>query len=134
MKGFRLPFLNVSADVRNAPFHDFDPFMRHCVDYAMPVGTPVVAVRAGVVSLVLDGHPETQEDPKNADLCNVVEIRHGKELSSVYAHLDEILVCTGQKVAAGDVIGKSGQSGFATYPHLHFGLYKNGESVRFEGR
>jgi len=41
----------------------------------------------------------------------------------MYAHLSQIDVTQGQKVVTGDVIGYSGETGYATGPHLHFGVY-----------
>lgn len=49
-----------------------------------------------------------------------VIIDHGNNITSVYAHLDKIYVYKGQKVTITDTIGKEGQTGWATGPHLHF--------------
>ena len=50
-------------------------------------------------------------------------IQHGNGLNTMYAHLSQINVSQGQQVATGDVIGFSGETGYATGPHLHFGVY-----------
>lgn len=47
-------------------------------------------------------------------------IDHGNNITSIYAHLSEIDVSTGDTVLLGQVIGKEGQTGWATGPHLHF--------------
>lgn len=47
-------------------------------------------------------------------------IDHGDNITTVYAHLDKILVVPGEKVSSGTVIGQEGQTGWATGPHLHF--------------
>ncbi len=47
-------------------------------------------------------------------------IDHGDNITSLYGHLDKILVYKGQKVKIGDVIGKEGSTGWSTGPHLHF--------------
>lgn len=47
-------------------------------------------------------------------------IDHGNNITSVYAHLDKIYVFKSQEVKLGDVIGKMGETGWATGPHLHF--------------
>lgn len=47
-------------------------------------------------------------------------IDHGDNITSVYAHLDKIYVYKGQEVKLGDVIGKMGDTGWSTGPHLHF--------------
>lgn len=47
-------------------------------------------------------------------------IDHGNNVTSLYGHLDKVLVYKGQKVKIGDVIGKEGTTGWSTGPHLHF--------------
>jgi len=55
---------------------------------------------------------------------------------SVYAHLQEGSLEVGphEKVKKGQVIALSGQTGYATYPHLHFGIYRKGKNVPFKGK
>jgi murein DD-endopeptidase MepM/ murein hydrolase activator NlpD len=52
-----------------------------------------------------------------------IEINHGNGLLSFYGHLSQIGVTKGQRVRRGQVIGRSGMTGTATGPHLHFGIY-----------
>lgn len=82
-------------------------------DIAAPAGAPVNAAAAGVVSLV---HPDMFFTGKT------VMIDHGQGLSSIYAHLSDIVVAAGQSVARGERIGSVGASGRATGPHLHWGV------------
>ncbi len=49
-----------------------------------------------------------------------VIIDNGNNVSSLYGHLDKIMVFKGEKVKIGDVIGKMGTTGWSTGPHLHF--------------
>lgn len=49
-----------------------------------------------------------------------VIVDHGNKVTSLYGHLDKIMVYKGQKVKIGDVIGKMGTTGWSTGPHLHF--------------
>jgi murein DD-endopeptidase MepM/ murein hydrolase activator NlpD len=58
-----------------------------------------------------------------------VGIDHGQGVVSVYIHLSKVAVHDGQHVNAGDVVGYVGHTGFATGPHLHWGLYVNGLPV-----
>lgn len=58
-----------------------------------------------------------------------VGIDHGQGVVSVYIHLSRIAVRKGGRVEAGEVIGYAGHTGFATGPHLHWGLYVNGLPV-----
>jgi murein DD-endopeptidase MepM/ murein hydrolase activator NlpD len=99
-----------------------DPILRRTfkhqgVDYAAPMGTPVRGVASGVV--VFAG--------QQTGYGNVVEIQHGSERSTLYAHLNQIDVAVGDTVAKGDVIGAVGRTGWATGPHLHFEYRINGE-------
>lgn len=58
-------------------------------------------------------------------------VDHANGLSTLYAHQDVISVSAGQKVATGEIIGYTGNTGYSTGPHLHFTVYvKAGVSVR----
>ncbi len=60
---------------------------------------------------------------------NTVVLDHGQGLASVYAHLSQIGVESGQQVIKGDIIGLTGQTGLAGGDHLHFGVTVSGEFV-----
>ena len=55
-----------------------------------------------------------------------VEVAHQNGYTTRYAHLSAVLVEWGQRVSAGSLIGRAGQTGRATGPHLHFELWQNG--------
>jgi murein DD-endopeptidase MepM/ murein hydrolase activator NlpD len=99
-------------------FRGLRPGWHHGVDIAVPVGTPIHAMRGGTVTFagVMGGYG------------NVVILRHGRGTSSVYAHLSRIDVTRGQPVRGRAVIGLSGRSGNATGPHLHFEIVRHGQS------
>ncbi|RYG48825.1 MAG: M23 family metallopeptidase [Chitinophagaceae bacterium] len=89
------------------------------IDIQAPKRTPVVASADGIVTRVGENNLGGK----------VVFMRpEGKNINLYYAHLDEQLVQSGQRVKAGDVIGLIGNTGNAknTVPHLHFGIYENG--------
>lgn len=98
------------------------------IDYAVKVGTPIVAAGAGVVT----------ETGLHRQYGNYVIIRHGSR-STLYAHLSKILVNKGEKVVAGQQIALSGGkkgaqgAGTSTGPHLHFEVRANG-GVGAQGR
>jgi murein DD-endopeptidase MepM/ murein hydrolase activator NlpD len=87
------------------------------VDYAAPTGTPVRSVGEGIVEFA-----GTQNG-----FGNVVFVNHGKQQTTVYAHLSRINVRKGQGVAQGQNIGAVGSTGWATGPHLHFEFRVNGQ-------
>lgn len=86
------------------------------VDYGAPVGAPVIAVSSGVV--INAGW--------NGGAGRMVGIRHARGYESYYLHLSSIAVRVGAHVSQGAVIGRVGQSGLATGPHLDYRLKKNG--------
>ena len=84
-------------------------------DYPVPVGTPVQAVRQGLVL------PSTGS---SKDLGIYVHIDHQDGFETIYGHLSSKSVSPGMMVTAGQVIGKSGDTGNTTGPHLHFEVRK----------
>ena len=94
----------------------------HAVDFAMPIGTPVIAARAGTVIDVTLRHREGGDNIRYSDKANMVVIAHSDGTLAEYAHLSpgpEIVV-PGQRVAAGALLGYSGSTGYTAGPHLHF--------------
>ncbi|WP_373876062.1 murein DD-endopeptidase MepM [Pragia fontium] len=85
------------------------------VDFAMPIGSPVLAVGDGEVVVA----------KFSGAAGNYVAIRHGRQYSTRYMHLNKLLVKPGQKVKRGDRIALSGNTGRSTGPHLHYELWVN---------
>ncbi len=83
------------------------------VDVAAPPGTPVRAAASGTVSLA---HGDLYFSGKT------VIIDHGLGVSTLYIHMQELRVATGDRVAQGQIIGLIGTTGRSTGPHLHWGL------------
>ena len=131
---YSIPFRDNIIRIQ-APAHKTERSLKFCIDFLLPVGTPVVAARSGTVINCQGRYKRSYKDPKFAGRRNFVVINHTNGESSVYVHLKSIRVKNGQKVKQGEVIGLSGRVGFATYPHLHFGVYwgeyqKGGASVQ----
>ncbi|MCR4881447.1 MAG: peptidoglycan DD-metalloendopeptidase family protein [bacterium] len=93
------------------------------VDLGVPMGTAVKCSNSGVVTFVgwYGGYGK------------VVIVDHGiykgQPLSTLYAHLSSYSVAKGQKVSRGQVIARSGSTGYSTGPHLHFEVRVNGKPV-----
>jgi lipoprotein NlpD len=90
------------------------------VNIALPKGTDIKAAADGVVAYVGDG--------VNA-YGGLILIRHGSGWATAYGHAQELLVSRGQAVKRGQLIGRSGQSGFADQPQLHFEIRQNSRPV-----
>ena len=65
----------------------------------------------------------------NGGYGNYIEIDHGNGIISFYGHLNSYNVKAGDYVKQGEVIAVSGDTGWSTAPHLHFGVHKNGNSI-----
>ena len=92
-----------------------DPFtgvgaVHEGLDFPVETGTQIVAAAGGVVA-VAEYHSQ---------YGNMVEIDHGNDFSSRYAHMSQLDVKPGQVIKRGQRIGASGNSGRSTGPHLHF--------------
>ncbi|MEX2584165.1 MAG: M23 family metallopeptidase [Gemmatimonadota bacterium] len=95
--------------------------MRYALDFAMPEGTPVLAAREGTVLYVQDGFTTGGRDPDLIERSNLVVVAHDDGTMASYGHLSAgIVVRKGDAVRAGDLLGYSGNTGFAGQPHLHF--------------
>ena len=114
---------------------NFNPNRRHPVlntirahrgvDYAAPTGTPVMAAGDGTIEMRgLDG-----------GYGNTVVLRHGSNITTLYAHLSRFGAPTvGSRVRQGEIIGYVGSTGLATGPHLHYeyrisGVHRNPRTV-----
>lgn len=87
------------------------------MDFAAAIGTPVHAALSGTVYALNEGAVQ------NCQYGKWIMIKHANGLATLYAHLSQISVTSGQTVTTGQVIGYSGMTGYATGPHLHFGVY-----------
>ena len=89
------------------------------VDLSANAGTPIIASRGGTVTIA--GYSNSAG--------YYVTINHGDGFSSIYMHMTNYIVSSGQKVNQGQTIGYVGKTGIATGNHLHFGIAKNGAYV-----
>ena len=98
----------------------------YAFDFTMPVGTPVCAARDGIVCDVRADSTLGGPDPSFKHCDNYVMIRHADGTYGEYVHLSTggVLVRIGERVAAGQPIALSGQTGFTTGPYLHFSVFR----------
>ena len=104
------------------------PDSYHAVDIDMPVGTDVIAARAGIVFDIASKNYRTGLDADvDGPAANVVRILHDDGTYAIYAHLNTntIRVKPGDFVERGQYIADSGNTGFSTGPHLHFAVVWN---------
>ena len=109
-------------------FSHNDEQNRYAVDLIVPEGTPVLAARDGVVMQVESGFDRSGlNKQKYAERANVVRVLHDDGSMGVYAHLREnaVYVRVGERVAVGQQIALSGNTGYSSGPHLHFCVQVN---------
>jgi len=85
--------------------------MHHGMDFVASVGTPIHATADGVINIASESF---------YGYGKYVKISHNSDYSTVYAHMNKIMVKKGQYVKRGDVIGTLGNTGLSTGPHLHY--------------
>ena len=90
------------------------------VDFRARVPTAVFAVESGTVKAVDNNDRSTWQKYQYG---KYVLIEHENNLTSLYSHLSSWTVSPGQRVERGSLIGYTGNTGFSTAPHLHFGVY-----------
>lgn len=91
----------------------------HGMDFSANTGTPVYATGNGTVSMA----------NRQSGYGLTIEIDHGFDYKTLYAHLSKILVKRGQKVKRGEIIGLVGSTGKSTGPHLHYEVVNKGRKV-----
>ncbi len=89
------------------------------IDIVTNVGTPVRAAMDGRVS----------DTGYNANYGNYVILNHANGYQTLYGHLTSATVSIGSSLTQGSVLGISGNTGYSTGPHLHFGLFRQGNPL-----
>lgn len=93
--------------------------MHKGLDIGAPYGAPIYAALDGVV----------QGAGRSGGYGNFVKLVHGGGLASGYGHMSRIAVSRGQQVRQGQVIGYVGSTGMSTGPHLHWEVWRNGQTI-----
>jgi murein DD-endopeptidase MepM/ murein hydrolase activator NlpD len=103
------------------------PPNQYAVDIVMPIGTPILAARAGrVMDMEDDFHGAAQQE-RYLTRSNQIRILHDDGTMAVFAHLqaNSLRVRQGAKIKRGQWIANSGNTGFSNGPHLHFVIQLN---------
>ena len=116
-----IAYSRITSGYTTARFHPVTgTVMPHrAIDYAAPIGTPVMAVGDGTI--VFAGWA--------TGYGNFIKLKHNDTYETHYAHLSKFNVTVGQKVHQGDIIGYTGSTGWSTGPHLHYEVQVNGDLV-----
>lgn len=93
--------------------------MHRGLDFKASHGTPIQAVTDGRVTFA----------GRNGGHGNYVKLAHDGGLATGYSHMSRIAVSNGQTVKQGQVIGYAGSTGLSTGPHLHYEVYRNGQTI-----
>ena len=133
---YRLPFRKGSSFILDQGYngefsHTGD--VRYSLDFNMDEGTSVYASRNGLVVKTVSGHDRGGASRDYMEFSNNITILHEDGTFADYSHLRKngVLVKEGQRVRAGQHIGYSGATGFATGPHLHFAVKKAVQGGKF---
>jgi murein DD-endopeptidase MepM/ murein hydrolase activator NlpD len=108
VRGFITRGFNISVSEQSGEYHNG-------IDIAVEKGEPVRAAASGYV--VESGWDEI--------LGYAIEVEHGNGLRTIYGHNERVVVKKGERVARGQTIAYSGNSGRSTSPHLHFAVKRN---------
>ena len=97
----------------------------NALDFDMPIGAPVFAARAGVVTKVIDNNHRSCPQESCNQYNNIVVLYHEDGSFAEYVHLaqNSAKVQPGEYVEAGQQLAASGNTGWTTGPHLHFSVY-----------
>ncbi len=124
---YKLPFSKLEeVQVYQGYNGSFSHAGENAIDFGLEIGDKVTASRSGVVYQVVDSNSKACQDESCAKYNNLVTIYHEDGTFAEYVHLkkDGAKVNIGDKVAAGDLIGYSGNTGWTSGPHLHYMVFQ----------
>lgn len=104
---------------RNNPFNSASRENHQGLDFKGSIGEPIRATANGVVvhAGITNGYGK------------MIKVKHSFKYETLYAHLSSVDVAVGQKIQAGEIIGKLGNTGRSTGPHLHYEVRLSGSPI-----
>ncbi len=99
------------------------------LDLAAHTGVPIYAPADGKVTFA--GRYPLKQSVAWWRYGNMVSLRHGDRFITLFGHMDQVEVRTGQRVRQGDIIGTVGNTGWSTNPHLHYEIRQSNEDGEF---
>jgi murein DD-endopeptidase MepM/ murein hydrolase activator NlpD len=107
---------------------------RFAFDFWMPTGTPIRAARDGTVVRAVEDFSQSGTEERFKKRANSIFILHADGTIARYLHLQRggANVEVGDRVAAGDLIGFSGNTGYSQNPHLHFDVFSVDENLEWQ--
>lgn len=126
---YKLPFLKGADIYVSQGYHgetSHKGLSAYAVDFPVPVGTPIYAAREGMVVGSEGNSNLGGASPEYRKYANYIIVEHSDGTMGNYYHLKQggAVAVIGQKVAKGDLIGYSGNTGYSSGPHLHFSVSK----------
>jgi murein DD-endopeptidase MepM/ murein hydrolase activator NlpD len=131
---YALPYENGKTfRVIQGYFSQFSHKERAAIDFNMKPGTKIAAAREGIVVRMKEDGDKGGFNKKLRSYGNYIVIQHADGSRAGYWHLskDGSFVNVGDSVKKGEVIGLSGQTGYAAVPHLHFLVWRSDPGKRF---
>jgi murein DD-endopeptidase MepM/ murein hydrolase activator NlpD len=126
---YHYPFLRAkSYPISQGPGGSISHKDTYAYDFVMPVGTPIIAARDGIVAAVKSDSSIGGPYSIFSDKANFISVYHLDGTMANYYHLKKsgVVVKEGQWVKKAELIGYSGNTGFSTGPHLHFEVVRPG--------
>ncbi len=123
---YHLPFENNNKFYLSQGYNGrYSHQKENSLDFVMPIGTPILAVKKGIVIDIMDLYKKGCLEKMCEDFANFILIRHDDGTFAQYVHLKYkgVVVKEGAKVNEGQKIGYSGNTGWSSEPHLHLTIF-----------
>lgn len=107
---------------------------QYSLDWEMPIGTPVLAARAGKIIHAIDRFSGRSTDPSFKERTNTITLLHADGTLAEYSHIGTgtLKVKLGQQVKEGELLALSSDVGYSGGPHLHFRVFRLIRGTEYE--